>query len=196
MSNRADLWAISCFEPLENRMMLSTSYDLMSLMGYNHLGASWKYSSSISMIGPDGGDDSFSQTTKIAIGSKKAKYDNHLSAIVRTGNSQASLSTAWYTTSGGTYQSLSTMFAGIDGFTINLHDTCLAPKSMRIGQAFKDSGTFDGTLSFPSFDEDHPLTGSFNGTDSVATSLAKMQTIKTRFLLAAVNAPAMSQESG
>jgi hypothetical protein len=170
--------ATACFEPLESRTLLSTSYDFMSLMGYNRLGASWKYSTTGTVVGPTGQSESLTQSGKITIGSKKVKYDNQLSTVAKLATSDLNLTTAWYSTAKGTFQSLSAFSAEGNSLSINLHDTCIAPKAMQIGQTFKDAGTFDGSLSIDYYGD--TITGTFSGKDSVSSSLSKKQTVKTR----------------
>jgi hypothetical protein len=167
-------------ESLEPRTFLSTTpeqHNLMSLLGYDRLGSSWKYSSAVT-VSADGDTDTQSGSAKVAVAATKVRYDGRDCNAVKFSSGAVTLSTAWYTNSKGTFQTLTATAGDFGTITIKLHDTRVAPRAMVVGQTYTDSGRFDGT--FRGSFQGQTVTGSFRGTDSVTSTLWKHQTVRSR----------------
>jgi len=172
---------VSLLEPLEPRCLLSgapESYNLMSLLGYDRRGASWKYNTVATYVDLDDQTTTRSQSTKVNIATAQAKFDGQLSNVVKFYGPDVTLTSAWYSNSKGTFQSLSFTSGAIGELNITLHDTKIAPKSMVVGQTYHDTGTFDGRINDDVLGES--LTGTFSGNDTVTSGLSRHQTIRTK----------------
>lgn len=164
-------------EALESRRFLSTAptYNFASLVGYDRLGSSWKYSSTVTLI-TDGDTDTKTASAKVAVAASKVRYDGQDCSAVKFSSSDLTISTAWYSNSKGTFQTLS-LYSG-DTLTLKLHDTRVAPRTMTLGQTYTDTGTIDATVRGTI--DGYAVNGSFRGTDAVSTTLWKNQRVRTR----------------
>lgn len=174
-------------EPLEGRQLLAVTvtserFNLVSLLGYDRLGASYKYRTTAtiedsSLFGTGG---TTTVSTKLAVAKKRTTYDGHASNVVSVsavdGSSKAS--SAWYQDSTGTYSMA--QIQGNDALTISakLHETRVAPKYLYAGKKYEDAGTFDGSFTAEVYGE--VVTGTFKGASTASAKLFGREQITVR----------------
>jgi hypothetical protein len=175
---------MNAVEPLEGRLFCSATpekFNLISLLGYNLAGASYKYRT---MGTFDDGDpsDSTSETfsTKQTVGTKKQTYDGHASTIVKLSDTDpaTTITGAWFGDSTGSYLLLRSVVTDEFNITEKLHDTRVGPKSMTVGTKYSDTGTADGSASFRV--QGQTLNGTFSGTSSVTAKISGRQSVTVR----------------
>src|SRR5262245_31855215 len=96
----------AAIEPLEARLFLSATpekFNLLNLLGYDRLGESYKYRSTVSLDSDFGAAENETVTTRVAIAAKKKQFDDHASNVVKTTSVSGGLTgtSAWYRDSSG-----------------------------------------------------------------------------------------------
>jgi hypothetical protein len=170
-------------EPLEDRLLLASpeKFNLMSLLGYDRLGAWYKHRTTTTITSDIGSGGTSTVNTKTAIAPQKKVYDGHASNLVKTtvvGRSGATATSAWYRDSTGIYSTSQINSGGGVTISAELHDTRVGPKMLQTGKKYTDSGSFDG--SFRANVEGEIITGEFDGTSSASAKIFGRESISVR----------------
>jgi hypothetical protein len=175
--------ACARIEPLEHRLLLSASpekFNLMSLLGYDRLGASYKHRTTTTIASDIGAGGSSTVSTKTSIAAKKKMYDGHACNVVKTAvvGGSTTATTAWYRDSSGIYSTAQFNSGGGVTITAELEDTRVGPKMLTAGKKYTDRGTFDGSFRANAYGE--IVSGEFDGTTSASAKIFGRERITVR----------------
>ena len=158
--------------PLAQRVaapQVAETYNLMSLLGYDQLGASWSYDTEYS-VKQGSTTNSGSDTLTVSVGDGTTRLDGRPCNNITVEGAQATVKTAWYTAPRlGVNQMLSASTNNLGTVTARLHGVRLSPATMIIGRRYADSGTFNGTFRMES--GARVYTGSLSGQARAASQL-------------------------
>src|SRR4051812_37786593 len=99
-------------ETLESRTLLAATGsgerdNLVNLLGYDQAGSSWKYRTTYDA----GGSNSGVASAKVSVATTKQTFDGRDANPVKFSSSGMTLSTAWYTTSKGSFLTFTSLEA-------------------------------------------------------------------------------------
>src|SRR5690349_18235644 len=176
---------MNLIEPLEGCVFFTATpekFNLFNLLGYNLAGASYKYRTTATFDDGDPSDASSEVlSTKQTVAANKQTYDAHAATVVKlTATSPAtSITGAWFNSSSTGTLLLFRNLVGEDFLlTEKLHDTRIGPSSMTVGTKYTDTGTADGSLTFPV--QGQTITGTFSGTSSVTAKIVDRESVTVR----------------
>jgi hypothetical protein len=161
-------------EPLEPRTLMSASFNLVSLLGYNRLGSSWTYSVSDTDV-IDGKTHSGSGTATVGVSSKNATIGGVKSDLVTLAIGKLKLSAGWYTTSKGVFIDFSTESTSLGNISVSLNNTGVGPAAMVVGKTYTGKGTFSG--SFSGTFKGQAYTATISGSDTISGELVGTKTV-------------------
>lgn len=176
---------MNLIEPLEGRVFFTATpekFNLFNLLGYNLAGASYKYRTTATFDDGDPADASSEViSTKQTIGTKKQTYDAHAATVAKLAASSpaTSITGAWFNSSStGTLLLFRNLIGEDFTLTEKLHDTRIGPASMTTGTKYTDTGTADGSLTFPV--QGQTVNGTFTGTSSVSAKIVGRESVTVR----------------
>lgn len=181
----------SVFESLESRTLLSTgqpfdvpiapppplgviaaaeeqSYSLMTLLGYDQRGASWKYASEVTATTSDGTGTVTGKST-VSIARKQKLYAGLKSNVVVSSAKGSKVTTAWAQGVDGTQQTFFSTKVGPGSMKFQVISAVAAPQTLVPGETHTDSGEIVGTFKIRL--GGRSLTGQVTGTADCATTL-------------------------
>lgn len=170
---RASL-GVAMMEPLERRELLSS--EVLPLLGYTKLGATWTYNTS-SSITAMGDTNTSSGLATIHVNSVRTTYDSRPSYVIKTSIAGASTTTAFSADSSYVRIMASTQATGAGTFNFKLHDTVLAKRYMSPGESFSDSGTFGGSYSASAAGTS--VSGTVSGKSTISTHMYPATSVTT-----------------
>lgn len=119
-------------------------YELSDLLGFDQVGAAWRYQTAYRLAG-DFGSERGVVTTRIRHTGREDS-DGVTESTWKVGD--ATIVARWQTSASGTEIEAVTVKSELGTFRIDLEHTLAAPGAMEVGKVYSDSGTYDGTLRF------------------------------------------------
>ncbi len=153
----------------------AVSYNLMRLNAYDQRGATWKHNTS-GTVSVGSQKRSVSGSSTVTVSRTPSTFDKHLcNVVVSSGGGTSTTKLAWYTDATGTYTTANIVGTELGQFDMRLHDSRVAPATMRLNQSYSDTGTFTGT--FKGGVGGQKLTGTVSGSTKVGSKLVGLEDV-------------------
>jgi hypothetical protein len=147
-------------------------YPVLDLCDYYDAGSWWDYL--VSYVGrAEGQSESGQQTVHVAITSVDGN-----SVVVTSSVAGEDVSFSYCADTNGTYVTAWDVDTGDMGFSIDIHNTMVAPEDLRMRQTYRGTGTFDGSFSIYVYG--HWFYGDMSGTAVVTERLMGHEEVATQ----------------
>lgn len=169
------------FESLENRLLCaSTSYNLLTLLGYNTPGSAYRYATTATVGKNDLIDASTATTTSKIVTRKGVNGSDPLYvAKTTTTDNEGNQSIALTQTSAGIQLTSDAVTAKGVNIVFNFSNVQLAPTSLATGRTVTDTGTVKGSIHLDTSDTGQ-LDGSFSGSANTSVTIYGTKSVTVR----------------